>query len=99
MVVAGKDVAVVETLIFMEPSSLFSAFETGMMIIRMRCFLTRLSNLEERVYAAWVQVSDLVLRIRFAKILAVNSQPRRVLIFDCQNSFLEGSCLWVLGSH
>ena len=38
----------------------------------------RVSNLEERVYAAWVQVSDLVLRTRFAKILAVNSQSRRV---------------------
>ena len=97
MVVARKDVAVVENLIFMEPSSLFSAFETGTMIMRMCCFLTRVSNLEERVYAAWVQVSDLVLRTRFAKILAVNSQPRRVLILDCRNVLLEGSCLWVLG--
>ena len=100
MVVARKDVAVVENLFFfMEPSTLFSAFETGMMIMRMFCFLTRVSNLEERVYAAWVQVSDLVLRTRFAKILAVNSQPRRILILDCRNVLLEGSCLWVLGSH
>ena len=99
MVVARKDVAVVENLIFMEPSTLFSAFETGMMIMRMFCFLTRVSNLEERVYAAWVQVSDLVLRTRFAKILAVNSQPRRILILDCRNVLVEGSCLWVLGSH
>ena len=59
----------------MEPSSLFSAFETGMMIMRMCCFL----------------------QTRFAKILAVNSQPRRVLILDCRNVLLEGSCLWVLG--
>ena len=98
MVVARKDVAVVENLIFMEPSSLFSAFETGMMIMRMCCFLTRVSNLEERACAAWVQVSDFVLRTRFAKILAVNSQPaRRVLILDCRNVLLEGSCLWVMG--
>ena len=46
MVVARKDVAVVENLIFMELSSLFSAFETGTMIMRMCCFLTRVSSLE-----------------------------------------------------
>ena len=98
MVVTRKDVAVVENFIFLEPSSFFSAFETGMMIMRMCCFFTRVSKLEERVYPAWVQVSDFVLGTRFAKISAVNSQPaRRVLILDCRNVLLEGSCLWVLG--
>ena len=98
MVVTRKDVAVVENFIFLEPSSFFSAFETGMMMMRMCCFFTRVSNLEERVYPAWVQVSDFVLGARFAKISAVNSQPpRRVLILDCRNVLFEGSCLWVLG--
>ena len=68
MVVTKKDVAVVENLIFLEPSSFFSAFETGMMMMRMCCFFTRVSNLEERVYPAWVQVSDFVLGTRFPAV-------------------------------
>ena len=37
MVVTRKDVAVVVNLIFLEPSSFFSAFETRMIMMRM-CF-------------------------------------------------------------